>query len=453
MTLPKDCHYRDIHGDMKVSKLSTDRMAIYLEQFDKKLDKGNTMYKEGFLRHIRVATNTDITFFKSVCRAEYSKSVTYQVDISLDKQGFMKEAQCDCAAGMGPGAHCKHVCAVMMAVVDFSSKGDVILEKTCTQKLQTFHQAKKFKGSPLKAKNISMSGADDVTDFDFDPRPKKFQKHEGYNDYFRNVCLNFKGCSEMPVFQLFPPANAKAVAHDHDYFEKSHEDNFLDLVNVTNIDEATCRVIEQKTRNQSSSRHWKEERSKRLCSSSFGKICKATERCDKNKLAMSLTCSVELKGCKAVQHGRKYEKAAIEKYEQDKCVNVQKCGLFVSKTKPFLGSSPDGIINSDMLIEVKCPYSAKNKEITSKSVPYLIETDKGITLNPNHDYYYQIQGQLFCAERKECDLVVYTISDIKYIRIARDEKFIQDMITKLESFFNEYFKIALLEKCYYKPMP
>ncbi|GFY45684.1 yqaJ domain-containing protein [Trichonephila inaurata madagascariensis] len=40
--------------------------------------------------------------------------------------------------------------------------------------------------------------------------------------------------------------------------------------------------------------------------------------------------------------------------------DVKKCGLFVDPENPYLCTSPDGLIGSDGLIEIKCPYSAKN---------------------------------------------------------------------------------------------
>lgn len=452
MQAPTDSCYKDLHSGMKPPKLNMEKMTIYLDKFDKYLDKkGSTLYEEGFLRHIRMASDDNSCFLRSVCRAEMSKSVTYRVDLSLDNQGFVNEAQCECAAGMGPHAHCKHVCAVLNAVVYFSIRGEVVLEQTCTQVLQTFHHCKRYKGSPLKARNINMPGADDVTDFDFDPRPKKFQKDAGYSDYFRNTCLNFKGCSQMPLFQLFKPANAKAVAHDHDYFEKTHEDHFLDMINVTEICEKEAKIIEVRTQEQGNSKLWLEERLKRLCSSNFGRICKATERTDKKKLAETLTCPTDIK-CAAILHGKQYEKEAVKKYEQDKNVSVKKCGMFVSKEKPYLAASPDGIIDSRHLVEVKCPYSSRNKEISPKTVPYLKYKDDEVTLDPSHAYYYQVQGQLYCADREVCDFVVYTITDVKYIRIKRDQSFINEMLIKLDSFFASFFKEAVLVKLYYRTM-
>ena len=34
---------------------------------------------------------------------------------------------------------------------------------------------------------------------------------------------------------------------------------------------------------------------------------------------------------------------------------VEPCGLFVDTNKPFLAASPDGVVGSEAVVEVKCP--------------------------------------------------------------------------------------------------
>ena len=49
-----------------------------------------------------------------------------------------------------------------------------------------------------------------------------------------------------------------------------------------------------------------------------------------------------------------------------------------------------------------------------------------------------------------CVLVVYTFNDFVMIEINRDENFILEMTAKLDEFFNDHFKQAVLNKFYYK---
>ena len=93
---------------------------------------------------------------------------------------------------------------------------------------------------------------------------------------------------------------------------------------------------------------------------------------------------------------------------------------------------------------------ARNEFITPETVPFLLKTDVNLTLDRKHDYFYQIQGQLFCTGAATCDLVVYTFKDLKCISIDRDEPFITDMVSKLQEFYNNFFKNAVLQKIFYK---
>ena len=63
------------------------------------------------------------------------------------------------------------------------------------------------------------------------------------------------------------------------------------------------------------------------------------------------------KGNTATQHGKMSESVARENFEKKFDIHVQKCSTctFINKVEPFLSASPDGIIDHDMLLEIKCP--------------------------------------------------------------------------------------------------
>ena len=451
MTIPDIEAYIDLHSEKKVCTITRQELDRYLGIFDKTLDKKVVdLYKEKYLCYIRVSSTEDFDFIRSACRAEMKRSVVYLVDIKLSKnEQQIEEAQCECGAGMGPLAHCKHITTALYAIHVFGKTGEVNVEDSCTQKLMTFHHTKRFTGSPLKAQDLNIPGADQVTDILFDPRPPQYRKSKSYPDYFRNVCLNFNEITSMPISHLFPPANSLAVAHDHDYLKYTPEELFLNSICVGEINESQKSFLEINTRGQSRNPLWKEERLKRLQSSEFGRICKATERTDHLKLAKSLQTAKNIV-TPAIYHGQKHEAIAIRQYEKDSGCKIQQCGIFVSTNCPFLGASPDGIINDDVVIEVKCPYSIRNEEISTSNLPYLKTGESGVFLDKTHNYYFQIQGQLFCSERKKCVLIIYTLKDVMYLDIERDDKFISNMISHLKDFFDKFFKPVLLERLFYK---
>lgn len=114
-----------------------------------------------------------------------------------------------------------------------------------------------------------------------------------------------------------------------------------------------------------------------------------------------------------------------------------------------MAASPDAVIDDNRLVEIKCPYSAKTKEISEETVPYLNYVNDTLELDNSHDYNYQVQGQFFCFGRKECTFIVYTLKDIKTVTILRDEHFIENMLKKLKEFFETHFKKAVLNRVFF----
>ena len=208
-------------------------------------------------------------------------------------------------------------------------------------------------------------------------------------------------------------------------------------------------MLERQTVGQNNNKVWKRQHSLRITASNFGAICTATERKDLHKLASHLV-SPKPFWSPATQHGIKYEAVAVKAFEQELKVDTAECGLFVCEAKPWLAASPDRIVSDTTILEVKCPFSSRDKLITCETVPYLQSVDGSLQLKPDHPYYYQVQGQLLCTARHSCYFCVYTLKDMQVIQIQRDDHFIEQMIDKLDTFFTDYFRTAVLERHLYR---
>lgn len=334
----------------------------------------------------------------------------------------------------------------MWGVVQLSTTGKLITEETCTQRLQTFHKAKKLAGSPCKTQDLSLGSAD----LDYDPRPDRFVNATGYPSFVRNLVLNYNNRDPMPIEMTIEPANPYAITLDHTYSSHNLEDQFLMNNNITQISPSEAEIIQKKTLKQGNSKVWQSERCKRLTASNFGRICNATHLTNFENLAYSLTKYTKVTS-PSIRHGVMYESTAIGKFEKHQSVITQNCGLFISLTHPYIAATPDGLLGDDTCIEVKCPYSAKDQIISSVSVPWLKQDADGeLKLDRKHAYFYQIQGQLFCTGRMKSILIVYTLKDVKYFEIERDNVFISDMVAKLTEFYEQYFKKAILRRFLYK---
>ncbi|KAG1674508.1 COMPASS component SPP1 [Nymphon striatum] len=93
--------------------------------------------------------------------------------------------------------------------------------------------------------------------------------------------------------------------------------------------------------------------------------------------------------------------------------NVRKSDFKISVTKPFLGASPDGIIMCDC-----CGMGVL--EINT------------LTLKKNHQYYCQLQLQMYVCNATYGDLAIWTTRDFFVTRIVKDDVFMTSFIQKLE---------------------
>jgi len=128
----------------------------------------------------------------------------------------------------------------------------------------------------------------------------------------------------------------------------------------------------------------------------------------------------------AMAWGNEHEGKAIEYYEKLKKCKAKSAKFYKNKSIKGSGSSVDGYVGNDGLIEVKCPYNGANH--VSVMLSNEIESK----------YYAQIQKQLFDTGRKWCDYVSFdprlkTKYKIHIIRIMPDEKMFTEFESKIVS--------------------
>ena len=376
----------------------------------------------------------------------------YEIDLKLDKHGNTIQAQCECAAGASPHAHCKHIKTLLLALTDHTNFGTMKLELACTEQVQSFHRPKRLhKGSPVKSSSLQL-GRVKSEFLIFNPIDPDYAEEDSETTArVRNSTIGLAANHGIKnaLLQIAPPANIYGVNTDHDYESQTGAKQWLINERLVTITDNEIVEIECRTRDQAASSAWFSERCKRLTASNFGKLCKLTNRADKEKLARDLMSKKSVTS-NALMHGRRYESVAVMRYEEDFVATVNKVGFIVDKNRPYLGCSPDGFVGDDLLIEVKCPYAAKDREITPVSVPYLIQENGTLVLRRNHDYMFQIQGQMYITGRKVCHLVIYTMQDCKVVTVSYDPEFVNKMLVKLDKFFNEVFKVEYLKKNFFQ---
>jgi len=81
---------------------------------------------------------------------------------------------------------------------------------------------------------------------------------------------------------------------------------------------------------------------------------------------------------------------------------IKSCGSFIDFNNPCLGASPDGLIDEDGLIEIKCPLSAEEAKQTLPQLTGIFDKKNADKMNRNHLFFNKVQGQLNITRRDHC---------------------------------------------------
>jgi putative phage-type endonuclease len=124
----------------------------------------------------------------------------------------------------------------------------------------------------------------------------------------------------------------------------------------------------------------------------------------------------------AMNWGTEFEPIARQEYIMLTGNKVVEAG-FIRHETMRAGASPDGEVNEDGLVEIKCPNTTThfNTILTNKSPK---------------EYYAQMQMQMWIENRQWCDFVSYdprvpSSMQIFIVRVKRDDKFIEDMVQRI----------------------
>ena len=131
----------------------------------------------------------------------------------------------------------------------------------------------------------------------------------------------------------------------------------------------------------------------------------------------------EFTGNIATQYGERNEDGAVAEYRMETGNKVQKVG-FVTK-EDWAGCSPDGLINDDGGLEVKCPFGKR-------------ETGDLIPLAEQPHYYGQVQFSLWVTGRKFWHFYQWTAHQTKLECVLPDQAWLDENLPKLRQFHAEF---------------
>jgi putative phage-type endonuclease len=197
------------------------------------------------------------------------------------------------------------------------------------------------------------------------------------------------------------------------------------------------------------SQPWLDARKNRLTASNFGAAVGLNRYKSPNGLLKDMLWNT-FKGNAATRWGSEHEDVARDAYiakiqaEIDAgtspytSIRVEETGLAVNPGRPWLGSSPDGVVHvttpdgnaHKFLLEIKCPF---RKEFYDPPVPVY--------------YNCQIQGVMANMDLPHCDFVVWTPTGMQITRVDFDTEFWDTtLFPKLKAFYFDRYLQAFVDK-------
>ena len=163
---------------------------------------------------------------------------------------------------------------------------------------------------------------------------------------------------------------------------------------------------------------WQRERTIRVTASTVGSLLKMRTTTKPSKTVETMLYS-GFKGSQATRYGTVMEQVSRREYKtyqerRGHSITTFQTGLVISLNHPWLAASPDDRVFDPTatpqsgLADYKNPYSVRDKtlEEAGKILSFCLEKkENGYRLKRRHDYYYQVQCQLYCDDKSWCDFM------------------------------------------------
>jgi len=129
----------------------------------------------------------------------------------------------------------------------------------------------------------------------------------------------------------------------------------------------------------------------------------------------------------ATQWGVIHENEARDEFCWSQGHIIQDASFYVHPKIDWLGASPDGLIGENGLIEIKCPFGLRDKEMPEFKKP-----------EDQPHYVAQMQIQMFVTGRHVCYFWQWTPNATDLNIVMFNPKWIDENFPALEAFYREY---------------
>jgi len=131
----------------------------------------------------------------------------------------------------------------------------------------------------------------------------------------------------------------------------------------------------------------------------------------------------------ATEWGTFNEPMAIRAYEDYTHNMVQETGAHVHPEHGWLLGSPDGLVQSDGIIEVKCPFYRRKHPTTG-------EKNQRVHLELPHHYYLQCITNIEVTGRKWCDYISWAPEGMVIWRIPSNPKLMEVIMERCKPIYD-----------------
>ena len=460
----------------------------------KPLIKGYNFFKSGHVVKLEKHLSKDgMCHLRGKILPSMKKSTSYTAFITL-RDGKILRAKCGCPAGIE--GHRNYVSSMLFFVEEFcehNAKNAACTSQPCTwnkpirkRKVDNYpiHQVKFVKHEHGKKKSDAdgLRQSKDVRA----PHQRNLDRTELYDVKCKLENLASKG-QEIGLLHILPRKSTEEVlediSHDHGYCKrpsdtehiisppKVHPISLQELKECCSrikrklaLEEDQIKVIERETKEQSlnmeSNLKWNEARNVRITASKCKRVASMKQSTSPVAALQEILHYKQPFQTDFMKEGLDKEPDIINEYiaqmqKDGHEVTVKKSGFTVSASHGFLGASPDGLVHDplectpDGLIEVKHIVLQGGETLKAALIRKGICKMFGghISINRNHQYYFQIHQQMFCCSRIWTDFVVKGGTEMYKERVHFIHSFWSEQLPKLDNFFD---KIVLPELAYPK---
>ncbi|CAH3036637.1 unnamed protein product [Pocillopora meandrina] len=267
--------------------------------------------------------------------------------IYLDDHFNIKSTECECPKGK---FKCSHAAALFINGIHNLSRTDIECQwrkKKSNTSLSLQAVEELF---PLPKNYVAITRSPNTED-----RQALYGSLKAYGR-FTGLCWLM--CPEPAPQAKLPVPTIEEIIYSEEFIQTRGTQQQLDcLVRKAKLTEADILLVSQITVGQRDNPTWHLARRGRLTASNFGSVLHAKRVTP--SLLKRLLGEYDISRVKAVQWGVNNEAEAIKAFTNLTAKTVQETGLWLDGSG-ILGASPDGIVDEDSVLEVKCPYTERN---------------------------------------------------------------------------------------------